>query len=59
MRTTVHQTLGIAPGSLVFHHDMIMDFPFVDDQLLLRNKRQGLINYNLQQENYKRRNFDY
>ncbi|KAI2502032.1 transposition [Fragilaria crotonensis] len=59
MRTTVHRTLGIAPGSLVFHRDMIMDLPFVADLLLLRNKRQELIDYNLRRENYKRRTFDY
>ena len=38
---------------------MIMDLPFVADLLLLRNKRQELIDYNLQRENYKRINFDY
>ncbi len=60
MQTTVHRTLGIAPGSLVFHHDMIMDLPFVADDLLLqRKKRQELIDYNLRRENYKRRTFDY
>jgi hypothetical protein len=59
MRTTVHRTLGIAPRSLVFHRDMIMDLPFVSDLFLLRNKRQELIDYNLRRENYKRRSFDY
>ncbi len=58
MRTTVHRTLGISPGSLVFQRDMIMDLPFVADLLTLRNKRQELIDYNLRRENYKRRSFD-
>ena len=58
MRTTVHRTLGIAPGSLIFYRDMIMDLLFVADLLLLRNIRQELIDYNLRRENYKRRNFD-
>ena len=52
MQTTVHRTLGIAPGSLVFHRDMTMDLPFVANLLLLRNKLQELIDYNLRQENY-------
>lgn len=60
MQTTVHRTFGIAPGSLVFHRDMIMDLPFVADDLLLQQKkRQELIDYNLRRENYKRRTFDY
>ena len=59
MRTTVHRTLGVSPGALVFHRDMILDLPFVADLLLLRDKRQALIDYNLRRENQARRNFDY
>jgi transposase InsO family protein len=59
MKATTHRTLGVSPGALVYHRDMIMDLPFVADLLLLRNKRQQLIDYNLRRENYKRRNFDY
>ena len=59
MKATAHQTLGVSPGALVFHRDMIMDLPFVADLLVLRNKGQQLIDYNLRRENYRRRNFDY
>ena len=48
-----------SPGALVFHRDMILDLPFVADLLLLRDKRQALIDYNLRRENQARRNFDY
>jgi transposase InsO family protein len=59
MRCTIHRTLGISPGALVFHRDMLMDIPFVADLLLLRDKRQALIDYNLRRENNRRRNHDY
>jgi hypothetical protein len=36
-----------------------MDIPFVADLLLLRDKRQALIDYNLRRENNRRRNHDY
>ena len=51
LRSTVHRTLGMSPGALVFHRDMLMDIPFVADLLLLREKRQTLIDYNLRREN--------
>ena len=50
---------GVSAGAIVFHRNMFMDLPFVADLLLLRNKRQALIDYNLRRENLKRRNFDY
>jgi hypothetical protein len=59
LRTTVRRTAGVSSGAIVFHCDMFMDLPFVADLLLLRNKRQALIDYNLRRENSKRRNFDY
>ena len=59
LRTTVRRTAGVSSGAIVFHRDMFMDLPFVADLLLLRNKRQALIDYNLRRENLKRRNFDY
>ena len=59
MKATTHRTSGVSPGAVVFHRDMIMDLPFVADLLLLRNKRQQLIDYNLRRENYRRRSFDY
>jgi transposase InsO family protein len=59
LRATVHKTLGLSPGALVFHRDMLIDLPFVADLLLLRDKRQALIDYNLRRENNARRSFDY
>lgn len=59
LRTSVHTTLGISPGAIVFHRDMILDVPYVADLLLLREKRQALIDYNVRRENNKRRNYDY
>ena len=59
MQSTVHRTLGMSPGALVFHRDMFMDIPFIADLLLLQDKRQTLINYNLHQENNRHRNHDY
>ena len=59
LRATINRTLGVSPGALVFHRDMLMDLPFVANLLLLRNKRQALIDYNLRRENNARRNYDY
>jgi transposase InsO family protein len=59
LRSTVHRTMGVSPGSLVFHRDMFIDIPYVADLLLLRDKRQALIDYNLRRENNRRRNYDY
>jgi transposase InsO family protein len=59
LRTTVHKTLGLSPGAVVFHRDMLIDVPFVADLLLLRDKRQAVIDYNLRRENNARRSFDY
>jgi hypothetical protein len=38
---------------------MLIDVPYVANLLLLRDKRQALIDYNLRRENNRRRNFDY
>jgi transposase InsO family protein len=59
LRSSATRHSGISPGALVFHRDMLIDVPFVTDLLLLRDKRQAVIDYNLRRENNKRRNFDY
>ena len=59
MRTTVHSTLQQSPGAIVFHRDMLLDVPFIADLMVLRDKRQALIDYNLRKENNKRRSYDY
>ena len=59
LRATVHHTLGLSPGAIVFARDMLLDIPFVADLIQLRDKRQALIDHNLCRENNRRRNFDY
>jgi hypothetical protein len=59
LRSSASRHSGISPGALVFHRDMLIDVPFVSNLLLLRDKRQAVIDYNLRRENNKRRNFDY
>jgi transposase InsO family protein len=59
MRCAASRTLGISPGALVFHRDMILDLPVIADLLTIRDKRQVLIDENLRRQNLKRRSFDY
>ena len=59
LRATVHRTLGVSPGSIVFHRDMLLDFPYLPDFMMLRDRRQALIDYNLRRENNRRRTYDY
>jgi hypothetical protein len=54
-----NRALGVSPGAVVFHCDMLIDVPYVANLLLLREKRQAVIDDNLRQENNQRRNFDY
>jgi hypothetical protein len=58
MQSKVHR-MEMSPGALVFHQDMLMDVPFVADLLLLREKRQALIDYNVCCENNQRQNHDW
>jgi hypothetical protein len=58
-RASLHRTLHISPGALVFHRDMLLNIPLLADLALIRNHRQILIDENLRQQNLKRRNFDY
>ena len=58
LRSSCHRTMGLSPGAVVFHRDMLIDIPFVADMLLLRDNRQALIDYNLRRENNRRRTFD-
>jgi hypothetical protein len=43
----------------VFHCDMLIDVPYVANLLLLREKRQAVIDDNLSWENNRQCNFDY
>ena len=59
LRTTVHQTLNISPGALVFHRDMLLALPIPADFEQLREKRKALIDRNSARENLRRRFKDY
>jgi transposase InsO family protein len=58
-RSTIHRTLGVSPGGLVFHRDMLLDIPLLTDFQLIRDKRQVIIDENLRRANSKRRHHDY
>ena len=58
-RASLHRTLNISPGALVFHRDMLLNIPLLADLQLIRDNRQLLIDENLRQQNLKRRFFDY
>ena len=59
MRITVHRTLKVSPGALVFHRDMLLNIPLVANLLTIRERRQNLIDDNLRRQNAKRRHYDY
>ena len=47
IRSTVHSTMKTTPGAIVFHRDMFFDIPYIANLIMLRDKRQAIINYNL------------
>jgi transposase InsO family protein len=59
LRTVVHTTLGVSPGAIVFHRDMLLEIPYIADLLLLQQNRQALIDYNVLRENNRRIRHDY
>ena len=58
-RSAIHTTMKLAPGSIAFHRDMILNIPLKVDFELLRQRRQTLIDKNLVKANAKRIDFDY
>ena len=46
---SLHHTLNISPGALVFHRDMLLNIPLLADLALIRNNHQILIDENLRQ----------
>jgi transposase InsO family protein len=58
-RTAVSRSMGISPGELVFHRDMLLNIPVFVDLIALRNKRQALVDEATRRENSRRWNFDY
>ena len=59
VRSTIHTTLGVTPGALVFHRDMFHDIPIHPDFEAIQNKRQAIIDLNLQRQNRRRRDHHY
>lgn len=59
LRCSVHSTLGVSPGAAVFNRDMWLDIPYIVDWILLREKRQLVIDENLRRANSRRNNYDY
>ena len=58
MRSSVHNTLGGSPGSLVFNRDKFLNIPLIADWHSITNKREHLVNENLRRANKRRRRFD-
>ena len=58
-RTAIHSTLQLSPGALVFNRDMLLDIPVIADLQLLKDKRQYVIDKNLERTNRKRVAIDY
>jgi hypothetical protein len=58
-RATVHRSLQISPGALIFQRDMFLDIPLFGDLITLQAHRQHLINESLRRANMKRHSFDY
>ncbi|CAB9504001.1 Retrotransposon protein [Seminavis robusta] len=58
-RATMHHTMKLSPGAMVYGRDMILNIPVEADFQLLRQRREARINYNLMNENKRRIHFDY
>jgi hypothetical protein len=53
-QTALHLSTKISPGGLVFNRDMLLDIPIIADLHLLQEKRQEIINKNLEWANKKK-----
>jgi hypothetical protein len=47
LHCAANRALGVLPAAVVFHHDMLIDVPYVANLLLLHEKRQAVIDDNL------------
>ena len=54
VRASVHSTLGVSPGAIVFRRDMFHDLPIQLDFATLQTRRQAVIDTNLVRSNAKR-----
>ena len=59
LRSSIHRTLRCSPGALVFHRDMLLNVPLMANLLALQQRRQQMIDYNLQRANAKRIDYNY
>jgi transposase InsO family protein len=57
--STIHQTLGVSPGGIVFHCNMFLGIPLLTDFQITRERRQVIIDKKLHHANSKRRHHDY
>jgi hypothetical protein len=58
-RSTIHRTLGMTPGGIVFNRDMFHNIPFLTNFHILQEWHQLVIDDNLRRANKKRRQHDY
>ena len=58
-RCAVSQSLGTAPGNLVFRRDMFIDLPLIADLVDIQQRRQLRIDENLRRQNQKRREYHF
>jgi transposase InsO family protein len=59
VRASVHRTMGLSPGAIVFHRDMFHPIPLLINYNDLRERRQQVIDYNIRRANQRRRFQDY
>ena len=59
LRSSIHRTLKCSQGALVFHRDMSLNLPLLANLLVLQDRRQQIIDYNLQRANAKRHDYRY
>ena len=59
VRASVHRTLGLSPGAMVFQRDMFHPIPLLVNYNELRDRRQHVIDYNNRRANQRRRFLDY
>jgi hypothetical protein len=51
--STIHRTLGMTPGNIVFSRDMFLNIPLLTDFQILKERRQAVIDDNLRRANKK------
>ena len=59
LRSTVHRSLGVSPGAIIFGRDMMLNIPVVADWEMLRQRRQAVMDCDNARENRRRHTKDY